>query len=86
MIGNPFMYVCNCNGLNERDVDAAIRAGASRNGEVHAFHGCRPECAKCLPDIRERLLRTMTGVEIAAATPAFDGFGPICQPAFAPSK
>ena len=76
------MYICNCNGLNERDVDAAIRAGACRNGDVHSFHGCRPECAKCLPEIRDRILQSRCSVEIANA-PMVDTSVPVCEPAFA---
>ncbi|HEY2048410.1 MAG TPA: (2Fe-2S)-binding protein, partial [Caulobacteraceae bacterium] len=33
------MYVCNCNGIRERDVDAAISAGAKRPAEV--FRRCQ---------------------------------------------
>ena len=45
------MYVCNCNGINERGVKAAVRAGARRWKDVHAHHGCRPNCGKCQVEI-----------------------------------
>ncbi|OYW91796.1 MAG: ferredoxin, partial [Caulobacterales bacterium 32-67-6] len=28
------MYVCNCNGIREREVRAAIASGASRPSEI----------------------------------------------------
>lgn len=45
------MYVCNCKGLNERRVRAAIRDGARHVARV--FHGCgeTPQCARCVPRI-----------------------------------
>lgn len=41
------MYVCNCNGISERDVKSAVRAGAARWDDVHAYYGCTPACGKC---------------------------------------
>lgn len=49
------MYVCNCNGLNERAVERAIAEGASTTGEVYKALGCKPQCARCVPDVLERL-------------------------------
>ena len=31
------MYICNCNGINERQVKAAIQAGANRWQDVHTY-------------------------------------------------
>lgn len=46
------MFICNCNGLRERDVDAVIRGGACDPVEVHARLGCEPNCGRCLEDMR----------------------------------
>ena len=46
------MYVCNCNGIREREVRAAIEQGASRPSEVFRSHGSAPQCAKCVCDMR----------------------------------
>ena len=46
------MYVCNCNGLRERDVRSAIDQGAKRPAEVFRRNDCSPQCAKCVCDIR----------------------------------
>ena len=49
------MYVCNCNGIREREVRAAIAAGASRPAQVFKAKGCQPKCAKCVCDMREMI-------------------------------
>ncbi|MGE3303574.1 MAG: bacterioferritin-associated ferredoxin [Hyphomonadaceae bacterium] len=49
------MYVCNCNGVNERRVDAAIRSGARKPAAVHRACGVAPQCGRCLADIAARI-------------------------------
>ena len=49
------MYVCNCNGIRERDVDAAISAGAKRPAEVFRRCQATPRCVKCVCDIRRMI-------------------------------
>ncbi|HJT05996.1 MAG TPA: (2Fe-2S)-binding protein [Stellaceae bacterium] len=46
------MYVCLCNGLTDRQVRCAAKAGCSAAG-VHRSLGVRPKCGKCLPMMRE---------------------------------
>ena len=41
------MYICNCNGITERQVKVAIQAGAIRWQDVHTHFGCMPQCGKC---------------------------------------
>ena len=41
------MYVCNCNGITERQVTVAVQAGATRWKDVHAHYDCAPQCGKC---------------------------------------
>jgi bacterioferritin-associated ferredoxin len=49
------VYVCNCNGIREREVRAAALQGASRPADV--FRRCQstPQCAKCVCDVRRIL-------------------------------
>jgi bacterioferritin-associated ferredoxin len=49
------VYVCNCNGIRERDAYAAIQAGATR--PAHVFRHCQasPQCAKCVCDMRRMI-------------------------------
>jgi len=49
------VYVCNCNGIRERQVRAAIDAGASRPAEIFRACGSTPQCARCVCDMREML-------------------------------
>lgn len=49
------MYVCNCNGLTLRQVDAAIRDGAAGWRDVYDRYGAEPQCGKCVPEICQRL-------------------------------
>ena len=46
------MYVCNCNGIRERDVRAAIENGAQRPADVFRANQCQPQCAKCVCDVK----------------------------------
>tara|TARA_B100000405_G_scaffold295499_1_gene249560 strand:- start:106 stop:327 length:222 start_codon:yes stop_codon:yes gene_type:complete len=65
------VYICNCNGLNERAVERAIAEGASTTGEVYRALGCKPQCARCVPDVLERL-RAHRNARSAVPTIDFD--------------
>lgn len=60
------MYVCNCNGIRERQVRAAIEAGATRPSEVFQKHGCRPQCAKCVCDMHQMIKQGCESLALAA--------------------
>jgi bacterioferritin-associated ferredoxin len=49
------VYVCNCNGIRERQVRAAIDAGAARPSEVFRHCDAKPQCARCVCEIREMI-------------------------------
>ena len=57
------MYVCICNVLKDKDVERAIAAGARTVFDVYTFHGCEPQCGRCMP--------TMQGM-LGAAAPVND--------------
>lgn len=46
------MYLCNCNGIRQRDARDAIAAGATKPADI--FRHCQgaPQCAKCVCDMR----------------------------------
>jgi len=46
------MYVCNCNGIRERHAREAIEAGARRPADVFRHCGAKPQCAKCVCDMK----------------------------------
>ncbi len=49
------MYVCNCNGITEREVKTAVASGAWRWKDVHTYYGCEPCCGKCQCEIVEAI-------------------------------
>ena len=60
------MYVCNCNGIRERDARAAIASGATKPVEI--FRRCQssPRCAKCVCDMRRMIHDTERAMKFAA--------------------
>jgi len=60
------MYVCNCNGIRERQVRAAIAAGASRPAQIFKACGERPQCARCVCDMRQMLDEEREALRYAA--------------------
>jgi len=60
------LYVCNCNGLRQRDVALAIEAGASRPKDIFASHQCAPQCAKCVCEMRQSIHEQQSAFTIAA--------------------
>ena len=49
------MYVCNCNGIREREVRAAIEAGATRPAEVFRACDAKPQCARCVCEMKQMI-------------------------------
>jgi len=49
------LYVCNCNGIREREVRQAIDEGASRPADIFRRQQCQPQCAKCVCDMRRMI-------------------------------
>jgi bacterioferritin-associated ferredoxin len=60
------MYVCNCNGIRERQVRQAIAAGARRPADVFKAHECRPRCARCVCEMREMIDESHEALRYAA--------------------
>jgi bacterioferritin-associated ferredoxin len=49
------LYVCNCNGIRERQVRAAVRDGARRPADVFRHCHAAVRCAKCVCDMRRMI-------------------------------
>ena len=45
------MVSCSCNRLSDRQVAAAVAAGADRPRDVYAACGCKAECGGCTATI-----------------------------------
>ena len=60
------MYVCICRAIRDREVDAAVRAGARRPVDVFRACGKSPQCGSCACDMRERIAQTAANERMAA--------------------
>ena len=60
------MYVCNCNGIREREVRSAIEAGATRPVEIFKAADCTPRCARCVCDMRRMIDESAEALRYAA--------------------
>ena len=65
-MGLTTVYVCNCNGIRQRDVAAAIEAGARRPRDVFQRHGCAAQCAKCVCEMRQMIQEQTAAYALAA--------------------
>ncbi len=50
------MYICNCNGITEKEMRTALKAGVERWDDVHAFYGHQPCCGQCQCEIVEAMV------------------------------
>ena len=62
------MFICICRAIRERDVDAAVRAGARRPVDVFRACGKSPQCGSCASDLRQRIGETISREQAAAQT------------------
>jgi len=60
------VYICNCNAIRERDARQAIANGASTPKAVFAHCGARPQCAKCVCEMREMIDEQQQALAVAA--------------------
>jgi bacterioferritin-associated ferredoxin len=60
------MYLCVCRAIREREVDAAVRAGARRPVDVFRACGKNPQCGGCAPELRKRIDKTIACEQAAA--------------------
>jgi len=60
------VYVCNCNAIRERDAQKAILSGATTVKAVFTHCQTRPQCAKCVCDIRQMIEDVSVSVKLAA--------------------
>lgn len=64
------MYVCICNGITDRQVKAAVAAGAQKWPDVHEYYGFKPECGGCGVEISEFINKSKKEVTSPTLTPA----------------
>ena len=42
------MFICNCNGISEQQVEAAINRGCTKPLDIYAGCGKEPKCGRCM--------------------------------------
>lgn len=62
------MYICICRAIRDRDVDAAVRAGARRPADVFRACGQSPQCGGCACEMRKHIDATIAAEQAAAPT------------------
>jgi bacterioferritin-associated ferredoxin len=60
------VYVCNCNGIREREARAVIAQGASKPAEIFKRLQCSARCAKCVCDMRRMIQDSRQSLKYAA--------------------
>lgn len=51
------MYVCLCHGFTDGDVRKALAGGCKSVAAVYRHIADRPQCGKCVPDVRSMVNR-----------------------------
>jgi bacterioferritin-associated ferredoxin len=60
------VYVCNCNGIREREARAAIDMGAATPAQIFRYRQCTPKCARCVCDMRRMIQEQRQALRHAA--------------------
>lgn len=55
LIGTPSMYICNCNGITEREIQGAVELGCASVADLTRDLGVGSCCGKCVPEARKLL-------------------------------
>jgi len=65
------MYICLCNGFTDGKVRLVARNGECSVSEVYRALGCKPQCGKCVPFVRDliRAEASLTAVSPAMTSP-----------------
>ena len=63
------MYICLCNGFTDGKVRMVARNGECSVAEVYRALGCKPQCGKCVPYVRD-LIREQANAMATSATMA----------------
>ena len=51
------MYICNCNGVTEKEIRGAVELGCQSMAELSTQFGVGTCCGRCVPEAR-RLIRS----------------------------
>lgn len=63
------MYICLCNGFTDGQVRRSAATQPGSVGQIYKALGCRPQCGKCVPLVRD-ILRTCGAPAVDDEQPA----------------
>lgn len=63
------MLVCVCNGVSDKDIDAAIHDGATECREIRGSLGIGKCCGQCTSFAKELITEKMVDLQNAAGIP-----------------
>jgi bacterioferritin-associated ferredoxin len=60
------MYVCNCNGIRERQLLEAAEKGARAPCDIFRANRCAAKCGRCIEEMRTFLTNNSNNSALAA--------------------
>lgn len=51
------MFICNCNGITEHQVETAINAGCHKPSDIYAGCGTEAKCGRCVDRMLDMLVK-----------------------------
>jgi len=54
------MIVCNCHGVRDREIDAAIDRGAATLDDLASMCGAGTDCGACIGELEDKLAASVT--------------------------
>lgn len=73
------MFICSCNSLTDKDVHAAITAGATHPRDIYAARKCKAQCGNCVSGVvclLREAIRAKKAATLAAAAATESATGP----------
>jgi bacterioferritin-associated ferredoxin len=64
------MYVCLCHALTMRDIKSQLDNGCGSVAGLYKRLGCRPQCGKCVTDVRRIVQSAKSAVSNTLAAEA----------------
>jgi bacterioferritin-associated ferredoxin len=64
------MFICLCNGFTDGNVRKVTRGTGCSVAEVYRALGCKPQCGKCVPFVRDLIRETVGGEKPSSFDPS----------------
>jgi len=64
------MFICNCNAITDKQVDAAIENGCAKPLDIYAKCGHEPQCGRCMERMWSMLSEAGIAIQPTQIAPA----------------